>query len=339
MLEGLRQVGWDELRGRQGYAGEVPALLLRVRSAADAQDELTRHLVTDEFDVPEAAAAAWPFLLELVACEDTPRREWLMEYTCGSIAVAAGSQGHGVHPSWPPAWEAAKPALLALLDDDSAGVRQAALFVLSQGRGDSEPVLPALTRRWEAETDPATRLYVVVTATHFAGHGDEAVTEWLRALPVPADEPEARMFVSAATRPDPEVILRGLNGNLSVLVECELFDLGWEGVLHHLFWLVRDKSLRELDLVLALVREPSWRTEALAFLGGRAEWRERLLPHVPEWMSDPDVRLRHFALWLVGVSNAREHRHLVAEAVYDGTLISPALRISAVASSVLGQME
>lgn len=339
MVEGLKGIDWYRLRSHDGYADDLPRLLRQARTSVEPHEELVRHLCADEAGVSEATAAAWPFLLDLVAHDHTPGREWLLENLCGGIAVAAGGRSDGVHPSWPPAWEASKPALLALLDHGSAAVRRGVLFVLARGLGDSAPVLPALTRRWELETDPATRLCLVLVATEFAGRGDEAAVSWLRELPVPDDEPQARLLVSAATSPDADVILRGLTGDLELFLGTGSFEMGYEEVLEHVLWLVRSKDFEGMDLVLALVDVLPWRTEALDYLRRLFERDTTdvglVVPFVPVWAADPDVRLRAFAVWLVGVAWAREHRDLVAAAVHDHAVTSLGQRVSTLAKSVL----
>lgn len=339
MVEALRKIDWYRLRGHNGYADELPRLLKQARTSVEPHEELVGVLTGEESEVSEATAAAWPFLLELVAHDNTPSREWLLENLCGAIAVAGGSGSDGVHPSWPPAFEASKPALLALLDHGSAGVRRGVLFVLGKGRGDSAPVLPALTRRWDEETDPATRLCLVLVATEFAGRGDEAAVSWLRDLDVPDDEPLARLLVSAATRPDADVILRGLTGDLELFLATGSFEMGYDEVLEHVLWLVGPKDFEGMDLVLALVDVLPWRTEALDYLRRLFERDTAdvglVVPFVPVWIADPDVRLRAFAVWLVGVARAREHRDLVAERVHDHAVTSLGQKVSTLATSVL----
>lgn len=242
MLEGLGDVDWASIWHNGEPARGLPVVLMAARTSEDAQDELLRLLYTHEFEVVETAGAALPFVVELVACQDTPRREWLLDEIYGNTAEV-GSRGSEpwVHRSWRPAWEAAKPAIVALLDDDSRGVRQSALFVLGQGRGDSSLVLPALTRLWDAETDPATRLCVVDTAIELAMTGDQAAAEWLLALEVGDHEPEARMLVSAAVKPDAAVIVRGLAGRVTLFQEARSFEMGHDAVLHHVLWLLETK--------------------------------------------------------------------------------------------------
>ncbi|MGI5506113.1 hypothetical protein [Lentzea sp. CA-135723] len=339
MVDGLKKIDWYRLRSHDGYADELPRLLRQARTSVEPHEELVRHLTGDPSEVSEATAAAWPFLLDLVAHDNTPSREWLLENLCGAIAVAGGSGGAGVHPSWPPAWEASKPALLALLGHSSAAVRRGTLFVLGKGLGDSAPVLPALSARWDEEFDPATRLCVVIVATEFAGRGDEAAVTWLRDLPVTDAEPLVRMLVSAATRPDADVILRALTGDLELFLATGSFEMGYDEVLEHVLWLVGPKDFDGIDLVLSLVDVLPWRTEALDYLRRLFERDTTdvglVVPYVPVWIADPDVRLRAFAVWLVGVAMAREHRDLVAERVHDHGVTSLGQKVSALATSVL----
>ncbi|SEQ57216.1 hypothetical protein [Lentzea albida] len=343
MVDGLKKIDWYRLRSHDGFADDLPRLLRQARTSVEPHEELVRHLTGDESEVSEATAAAWPFLLDLVAHDNTPSREWLLENLCGAIAVAGGSGSDGVHPSWPPAWEASKPAVLALLDHDAAAVRRGALFMLGKARGDSAPVLPALARRWEAETDPATRLCLVIVATEFAGRGDEAAVSWLRELDVPEDEPLTRLLVSAATRPDAGVILRGLTGDLGLFLGTGQFEMGYDEVLEHVLWLVGPKDFEGIDLVLSLVDVLPWRTEALDYLRRLFERDTTdaglVVPFVPVWIADPDVRLRAFAVWLVGVARAREHRDLVAARVHDHGVTSLGQKVSTLATSVLEDLE
>ncbi|WP_394616928.1 hypothetical protein JNUCC0626_46180 [Lentzea sp. JNUCC 0626] len=337
MVDGLKKIDWYRLRSHDGYADELPRLLRQARTSVEPHEELVRQLTGEPGEVSEATAAAWPFLLDLVAHDNTPSREWLLENLCGAIAVAGGSGSAGVHSSWPPAFEASKPALLALLGHGSAAVRRGVLFVLGKGLGDSAPVLPALSARWEEEFDPATRLCLVIVATEYAGRGDEAAVTWLRDLP-DVEQP-ARMLVSAATRPDADVILRGLTGDLELFLATGSFEMGYEEVLEHVLWLVGPKDFDGIDLVLALVDVLPWRTEALDYLRRLFERDTtdvgQVVPFVPVWIADPDVRLRAFAVWLVGVARAREYRDLVAERVHDQGVTSLGQHVSALATSVL----
>ncbi|HEX7307605.1 hypothetical protein [Lentzea sp.] len=339
MVDGFKSIDWYRLRSHDGYGDDLPRLLRQARTSVEPHEELVRHLSGGESEVSEATAAAWPFLLELVAHDNTPSREWLLENLCGAIAVAGGSGSADVDPSWPPAWEASKPAMIALLDHGSAAVRRGVLFLLGKGLGDSAPVLPALSARWEEETDPATRLCLVLVATEFAGRGDEAATGWLRELAVPGGEPQARLLVSAATRPDAGVILRGLTGDLELFLATGSYEMGYDEVLEHVLWLVGPKDFEGIDLVLALVDVLPWRTEALDYLRRLFERDTTdvglVVPYVPVWAADPDVRLRAFAVWLVGVARAREYRDLVAERVHDHAVTSLGQKVSTLAASVL----
>ncbi|MFD4639147.1 hypothetical protein ACFWN2_17645 [Lentzea sp. NPDC058436] len=342
MVDGLKKIDWYRLRSHDGFADDLPRLLRQARTSVESHEELVRHLTGGESEVSEATAAAWPFLLELVAHDNTPSREWLLENVCGAIAVAGGSGSDGVDPSWPPAWEASKPALLALLDHSSAAVRRGVLFMLGKGLGDSALVLPALSLRWEEEIDPATRLCVVIVATEFAGRGDEAAASWLRELTVSEDEPLARMLVSAATRPDADVILRALTGDLELFLATGSFEMGYDEVLEHVLWLVGPKDFDGMDLVLALVDVLPWRTEALDYLRRLFERDTTdvglVVPFVPVWIADPDVRLRAFAVWLTGVARASEYRDLVAERVHDHSVTSLGQKVSTLATSVLAEL-
>ncbi|MFD4671182.1 hypothetical protein ACFWNN_15710 [Lentzea sp. NPDC058450] len=337
MVEGLGAVDWSALRNHGGYGDQVPVLLREVGTSRAAGEELLDLLIHGEFDVTEAAAAAWPFLLELVTCEETPRREWILSELCAAIALNGGGGGHDVHPSWHVAWEAAKPALLALLG--SPDLCRPALHVLSRGRGDSAPVLPALSRLWAAETDRVTRLSVVFTAAEFAGHGDVAAVDWLAALRVPEDEPEAAMLVSAAARPDAAVLVRGLNADLRPFYE--LFEMNYADLLAHLRWLLGDDPAELTGLWLALLQHPSWRTEALdGLLTAVRTWRSaepRVRPLLAGWLADPDPRSRRFAVEVAGGLRAAEHADAVAELLTDGTEISARHRIGDVAAWALAR--
>lgn len=261
-MDALGDIEWKSLRHDLGPAGDIPVLLLAARTSDAVHRDLEDRLNSNEFEVSEAAAAAWPFVLELAASPDTPSREWLLD----GLYASNAELGARIGGPWTQAWEAAKPALLALLDDPSPEMRRSALFVVGQGRGDSSLVLPALSRRWSVETDPVTRLWIVYAAVEFAGFGDEATVSWLQSLVVPDDEPEARMLVSAAVRPDAAVIVRGLTGNLGLFLAATSQEMGYDQVLEHVLWLLRDNASARIALGLKLLEEPSWRQEALEIL-------------------------------------------------------------------------
>jgi len=84
-------------------------------------------------------------------------------------------------------------------------------------------------------------LCVVDTAVELAMAGDQAAVEWLLTLEVGDDEPEARMLVSAAVRPDPAVIVRGLAGRVTLFQEARSFEMSCDAVLQHVLWLLETK--------------------------------------------------------------------------------------------------
>ena len=158
-------------------------------------------------------------------------------------------------------------------------------------------------------------------------------------LPSLAPAPRARLLVSAATRPDADVILRGLTGDLELFLATGSFEMGYDEVLEHVLWLVGPKDFDGIDLVLALVDVLPWRTEALDYLRRLFERDTTdvglVVPFVPVWIADPDVRLRAFAVWLAGVARAREYRDLVAERVHDHGVTSLGQKVSTLATTVL----
>lgn len=338
MWEGLDAVGWAGLEHNYGTAEDVPGLLRRCAGAdagdaEEAADELLNSLHHQGGWICGAAAAALPFLVRLGTCAQVPCRRSVLELVAVLAAEAGKVEERYVAPGWTAAWERALPEVLALLADPEPAVRRAAADIVADCTSPGEAVLPALLDRWRAETDPATRLDLVLalgTAIRREPPGPRAADALtlLRALPS-HPEPQLRLAaVHALAKGDPGLAERSAD----LLLEA-VRDPGAE-VWRHTSWLgggVRALQYRTGTLfsgtpasytsyVLGLLADhPEPRTESPRGPGpvdreeGRAgalaqaaevlsRWRSpvgELLPAVVARLDDPSAEVRFRAVELL----------------------------------------
>ncbi|MFJ9724740.1 HEAT repeat domain-containing protein [Streptomyces sp. NPDC101209] len=206
MWDGLDAVDWATLSHNYGSAEDVPDLLRRCAEpdpddAVDAAFELLNRLFHQGGWICSAVPAALPFLLRLAESPAVPlpsRREVLE--LLWSLAAEAGQVAERfLDPGWQPAWNHALPRVFLLLTDPVPEIRRDAAHLLGVCESSGELVLPALMRLWQAETDPATRLDVVLALGRAvnrqpAGPQATAVMEVLRGL---LDAPQAQTRLAA----------------------------------------------------------------------------------------------------------------------------------------------
>ena len=160
------EVVWAELEHNHGPAADVPDL---VRDCRNADEEVAMNAFLDLSDrlyhqggrVCSAASAALPLLAGLAVDAPARLRPEVVELIGRLAEEAVTVDPDLVDPAWHPALEAARPRLLALLDDPDPKVRRAATVLVADGVRHPSAVA-ALEARWRGETDPVTRLDLVL---------------------------------------------------------------------------------------------------------------------------------------------------------------------------------
>jgi HEAT repeat protein len=202
----LEAVDWAGLKHNYGTAEDVPELLRRCAGtdpddAEDAAFHLLNHLYHQGGWVCPAAAAALPFVLRLAAAPQVTPRRTLLELV-GRLAAEAGEvEARFLDPHWPAAWERHLPDVLALLADPAPEIRRAAADVIGACADPGEGALPALLSRWHAESDPVTRLDLVLALGNAARCGPGGA---------PSDEAAARTDEAATPSDEAAVLLDSL---------------------------------------------------------------------------------------------------------------------------------
>ncbi|MDE1682605.1 HEAT repeat domain-containing protein [Streptomyces neyagawaensis] len=197
----LEAVDWAGLKHNYGTAEDVPELLRRCAGsdpddAEDAAFDLLNHLYHQGGWVCPAATAALPFVLRLAAAPQVTPRRTLLELV-GRLAADAGMvEARFLDPHWSATWERHLPDVLALLADPQPEIRRAAADVIGACADPGDDALPALLSRWHAESDPVTRLDLVLALGNAVRRGpvgalsDEAAA--------PSDEAATPSYEAAA---------------------------------------------------------------------------------------------------------------------------------------------
>ncbi|MFF5533046.1 HEAT repeat domain-containing protein [Streptomyces cinerochromogenes] len=338
--DGPGAVDWAALEHNYGSAADVPELLRRCAGpdagdAEDASSELLNLLFHQGGWICSAAPAALPFLLRLAARPDVPTRRGLLELVAMLAHEAGRVPDRFLDPGWPPAWAAALPAVLALLDDPDPSVRCAAADVVGSCTSPGESTLPALLRRWRVEDDPVARLDLVLALGKAAlrepagAHAGEA-RRLLRDL---LDAPEAQLRLAAvhALAPaDP-----GLPGRrLGLLLEAvrdpgvalwrrtSAVEAGVQGVHHWTAGLLAGPATGFTLGLLADHPDDEQRIGGLAQAGSvLARWRSpaaALLPRVAARLDDPAAEARYRAAELLACLGPAAAAHADAVAALLG---------------------
>ncbi|MGW4890833.1 hypothetical protein ACWEQL_00975 [Kitasatospora sp. NPDC004240] len=322
MWEGLDEIAWAALEHHYGDADDVPGLLRRCAGpeddAVDAAYDLLNNLFHQGGWICPAATAALPFLLRLAAAPDTalPTRRVTLELV-RSLAEEAGSvTGRWLDPEWPTAWDRALPDVLALLADPVAEIRRDAAHILGLADGPAGLVLPALLRALAAETDPVTRLDLLLALGRAAGRApaQASAAEALDLLRGRLDDPEPQTRLAAvhALAPtDPELPARRLDQLLEAVRDPSV-DL-WRGTssvttgppgVHRWTGALLDGP--STTFALGLLRDhpdPEQREGALAVAGGLLSRRRSsgtaLLPAIAARLDDPAPDVRFLAVELL----------------------------------------
>jgi hypothetical protein len=208
MFNGLYEIDWSSMEHAYGPAGEIPALLLALRSA-DAEQRggaLSRFYgaVHHQGDVYGCTTASLPFLLELAGDAATPDRAAIVELLV-SIGRAAVER---CEADWYPAGVVDYAGAAAVLrergeafvgfaSDADPRVRRAAIPGLGLFIEDARRAAAILRRRLAGEPGMVERLLVLdamaTLAVRLPGVLDEAMA-WFAGLAAdPAADPETRL--------------------------------------------------------------------------------------------------------------------------------------------------
>lgn len=321
MWEGLEAVDWAVLKHNYGSAEDVPGLLRRCEGpdpedAEEAADELLNLLFHQGGWICPAATAALPFLLGLAAAPRVPSRLTLLELVARLAAEAGKVAERFLDPGWSPAWERALPKVLALLADSEPEIRRGAVGVLGACTSPGTLLLPALLSCRQAESDPVTRLDLVLAlgeAVRREPAGDrldEAGTLLTTLLDSP--EPQLRLAAIHALAPgDPALATRRLELVLDAVRDPSVdlwrrtstLECGVQGVQHWTAALYPGSSPVFTLGLLAGHPDEEQRIGALAQAGGLlSRWRspaEALLPAVVARLDDPVTEVRYRAAELL----------------------------------------
>ncbi|MFD0375669.1 HEAT repeat domain-containing protein [Streptomyces sp. NPDC127112] len=321
MWVGLDEVDWAELKHNYGSAEDVPDLLRRCAGpgpddAEDAACDLLNLLFHQGGWICSAASAALPFLLRLASTPEVKCRRTVMELVARLASEAQQVREQFLDPRWRPAGERALPEVLVLLEDPELWIRRDAADVVGDCGSSGELTLPSLLRRWQAESDPATRLDVIlvlgqaVLRQPAGGHAAE-VFELLEGL-LGASEAQVRLaavHALAPSRPDlPEQRLKLLleavrDPSVELWRHTAAMDSGAQGVQHRTAVLFPGPCT---GFALGLLNDhpaEEQRTGALAQAAGLlAQWRSpasALLPRIAARLNDPSCEARFRAAELL----------------------------------------
>ncbi|MFF4189108.1 HEAT repeat domain-containing protein [Streptomyces sp. NPDC001691] len=212
MWEGLDSVDWAALKHNYGSAENVPELLHRCvgpdpDDAGDAAFDLLNQLFHQGGWICSAAPAALPFLVRLASSVNVPlpSRRVVLELVWRLAADAGRIAEKFLDPGWRLAWEQALPQVGVLLADPVPEIRRDSAVLLGDCDSPGELVVPTLVRCWQAETDSATRLDVILALGAAlkrppAGPQASEVLEMLRGL-LDAPQPQTRLAAVHALAP------------------------------------------------------------------------------------------------------------------------------------------
>ncbi|PWU46567.1 hypothetical protein DLJ47_32355 [Micromonospora sp. S4605] len=207
MNDYLRAVDWESLQGPYGPASEVPTLLQTLRSQdsaarAEAEEQLEDHL-QDQGLVEEPAAAAAPYLIDLLADQEAPDR--LVAYrllrmildcvelyesprpasdvpSLNELASQRSDWWLSRSPEWrrhggyqrpvtaaghAAAYEAVQagvPTYLQVLQDPDPNLRLGMAHLLAAFPQEWATISPVLAQRLAVETDPAVAAKMCIAA-------------------------------------------------------------------------------------------------------------------------------------------------------------------------------
>ncbi|MCG5436933.1 hypothetical protein [Micromonospora foliorum] len=223
MNDNLRAVDWESLQGPYGPASDVPRLLQTLRThdpaaRGEAEEQLEDHLQHQGL-VEEPAAAAAPYLIDLLADQEAPDR--LVAYRLlrtildcvelyesprpasdvPSLSYLASQRSdwwlsrspewrrHGgfqrpvTDPCHASAYEAVRaglPTYLQVLQDPAPDLRLGMAYLLAAFPQEWATVSPVLAQRLPVETDPAVAAEMCIAAGLAGQPSDGAIVDAVR---------------------------------------------------------------------------------------------------------------------------------------------------------------
>ena len=222
----LDGIAWKQLKHNYGTAVDIPKWLRACAHhdagvAGDALAEVDNRLYHQGGWICSAATAALPFLVELAHGSAVHHRHEVVELIGRLAREAVIVQPRFLDTGWQPALDAARPRLLALLDDPDPRVRREATLLVGGGIRHPEAVR-ALRQRWRVETDRVTRWDLVLalgTAATWQQEDHELRAELVRLLA--HDDVQIRLAaVHALTGSDPVAAIP----HVDTLVHAVLHD-------------------------------------------------------------------------------------------------------------------
>ncbi|MGW3892136.1 hypothetical protein ACWD69_25895 [Micromonospora chokoriensis] len=223
MNDYLDAIDWDSLQGPYGPASDVPRLLQTLRSPdaaarGEAEEQLDDHLQHQGL-VEEPAAAAAPYLIDLLADQEAPDR--LVAYrllrtildcvelyesprrtsdvpTLSELASQRSDWWLSRSPEWrkhggyqrpvtnpwhAAAYEAVRagvPAYLQVLQDPDPGLRLGIASLLAAFPQEWATMSPVLAQRLAVETDPAVAAEMCIAAGLAGQPSDAAIVDAVR---------------------------------------------------------------------------------------------------------------------------------------------------------------
>ncbi|MBQ1095376.1 HEAT repeat domain-containing protein [Streptomyces sp. b94] len=344
MWEGLEAIDWAGLEHNYGSAEDVPGLLRRCAApdqsvAQDAAFELLNLLYHQGGWICSAATAALPFLLRLAAAPSVPSRLVVLELVTRLASEADEIAGRFLHPGWSPTWERLLPEVLVLLADPEPEIRRAAAGVVGVCASPGALTLPALLRCWRAESDPVTRLDLVLALGPAArreptGDRSDEVDTLLHAS-LASPEPQLRLAAVHALTARDSTPATTATTRLRLVLEAvrdpsvELWrhtssvESGVRGVQHWSAGLFPGASPAYTLGLMADHPDEEQRIGALAQAGGfLSQWRSPtngLLPAIAARLDDSVTEVRYRAAELLACCGpaAAVHADAVAELLGD----------------------
>ncbi|MGV9902887.1 HEAT repeat domain-containing protein [Streptomyces sp. NPDC003388] len=358
MWEGLDAVDWAGLEHNYGSAEDVPGLLHRCaepspEKAGEAADELLNLLFHQGGWICSAARAALPFLLRLAATPHVQCRRAVLELVARLAGEAGQVAERFLDPGWSPTWERVLPEVLDLLTDADPEIRSGAADVVAVCASPGALLLPVLLHCWRTESNPVTRLDLVLALGHSlrrhpVGDFSDEARSLLRSL-IDSSEPQLRLAaVHALAEDDPGLPARRLELVLDAVRDptVELWqrtssvESGVRGVQHWTAELFTDASPAFALGLLADHADEEQRVGALAQAGGLlSQWRSpttALLPAIVARLDDPLAEVRYRAAELLACIGPSAAAHADALAgLLDDTAARTTRRGETVAEAAL----
>ncbi|MEU8284224.1 hypothetical protein AB0C01_07780 [Micromonospora sp. NPDC048905] len=297
MLQGLDEVGWNELSHAYGKALDTPNLL---RQAASPDEEAAQEAVSElngsifhQGTVYLATVAAVPFLAELALAAPHGRAD--LAWMLGQLADPRHAYGDDF-PDVRAAVVGHLPALLALLADGDPKVREAAAYAAAQAGTVPEPLWQA----WRVEaTEPVQASLALALGLIDPAAAEPVLADLvLHAAPLVRVAAAVALLRAGVPWPDGAIaaVVAAIDDGASVTY-CWAHGGDWSDEL-----MVAPPAPVALDLLSHLLqaREPKTRELGLWAASERCDASRsapsQIVPLVATALHDPDPGVRNRAL-------------------------------------------